>query len=38
LRDVGWETSLRPMLALLALAFFFYLLNVIQMRKMQFKG
>jgi ABC-2 type transport system permease protein len=38
LRDVGWETSLRPMLALLGLALFFYMLNVIQMRKMQFKG
>jgi ABC-2 type transport system permease protein len=38
LRDVGWETSLRPLVALLGLAFFFYILNVIQMRKMQFKG
>jgi hypothetical protein len=26
------------MLALLGLAFLFYLLNVVQMRKMQFKG
>lgn len=38
LRNVGWETSLSPMIALLLLAFSFFLLNVIQMRKMQFKG
>src|SRR5215831_3058025 len=38
LRDVGWETSLRPIIALLILAFSFFALNVIQMRKMQFKG
>jgi ABC-2 type transport system permease protein len=38
LRDVGWETSLRPVLALMVLAFGYFLLNVIQMRKMQFKG
>jgi ABC-2 type transport system permease protein len=38
LRDVGWETSFRPLLALLGLALFFYMLNVLQMRKMQFKG
>jgi drug efflux transport system permease protein len=38
LRDVGWGTSLRPMIALLILAFSFFALNVIQMRKMQFKG
>src|SRR6516164_425171 len=38
LRDVGWETSLRPMLALLGLAFFFFMVNVVKMRKMQFKG
>ncbi len=38
LRDVGWATSLRPMTALLILAASFLLLNVLQMRKMQFKG
>ena len=38
LRDVGWATSAEPMLWLLALAFFFLLVNVLQMRKMQFKG
>lgn len=37
-RDVGWETSFRPMVALLILACSFYLINVIRMRKMQFKG
>src|SRR5262249_51806707 len=38
LRDAGWGTSLRPMVLLLVLAFAFFFLNVIQMRKMQFKG
>jgi drug efflux transport system permease protein len=38
LRNVGWDTSLQPMIALLLLAVAFFSLNVIQMRKMQFKG
>ena len=38
LRNVGWGTSLGPVLALVALAFFFFAINVLQMRKMQFKG
>lgn len=38
LRDVGWETSFKPMTALLALAIAFFAINVLQMRKMQFKG
>jgi ABC-2 type transport system permease protein len=38
LRDVGWAISLRPMVALLILTAAFLLLNVLQMRKMQFKG
>jgi ABC-2 type transport system permease protein len=38
LRNIGWEASFRPVLALLILAFSFFALNVIQMRKMQFKG
>jgi ABC-2 type transport system permease protein len=38
LRNVGWETSFIPMVALLLLALAFFALNVIQMRKMQFKG
>jgi ABC-2 type transport system permease protein len=38
LRNAGWATSLRPVIALLILAFSFFTLNVIQMRKMQFKG
>ncbi len=38
LRDVGWGTSLLPMVMLVVLAFAFFTLNVIQMRKMQFKG
>jgi ABC-2 type transport system permease protein len=36
LRDVGWGTSLRPIVALLILAFIFLFLNVFQMRKMRF--
>jgi ABC-2 type transport system permease protein len=38
LRDVGWGTSYRPLIALAILAFAFYFLNVLQMRKMQFKA
>lgn len=38
LRDVGWGTSYGPLLMLLVLAFAFFMLNVIQMRKMQFKA
>ena len=38
LRNVGWGTSLMPTLSLVALATAFFALNVIQMRKMQFKG
>jgi len=38
LRDVGWGTSYRPLIALALLAFAFYALNVLQMRKMQFKA
>jgi ABC-2 type transport system permease protein len=38
LRDVGWGTSLMPMVMLVASTFAFFAVNVIQMRKMQFKG
>jgi ABC-2 type transport system permease protein len=38
LRDAGWEISFRPVMALLILAIFFLAMNVLQMRKMQFKG
>jgi len=38
LRDAGWGTSFMPMVLLVTLAFSFFLLNAIQMRKMQFKG
>jgi ABC-2 type transport system permease protein len=38
LRDVGWSTSFMPVVALFLLAFGYFFLNVIQMRKMQFKG
>ena len=38
LRDLGWGTSYRPMLMLVALTLTFFALNVLQMRKMQFKG
>jgi ABC-2 type transport system permease protein len=38
LRDVGWNTSFRPLVALAILAFTFFAVNVIQMRKMQFKA
>ena len=37
LRDVGWGTSYQPLLMLLILALAFFALNVIQIRKMQFK-
>jgi ABC-2 type transport system permease protein len=37
LRDVGWGTSLQPLLMLVGLAFLFFMVNVIQMRKMQFQ-
>ena len=37
LRDVGWGTSYQPLLMLLVLALAFFALNVIQIRKMQFK-
>jgi len=38
LRDAGWGTSFFPMVMLFILALAFFVLNVIQMRKMQFKG
>ncbi len=38
LRDAGWDTSFQSMVMLLILAFAFFALNVLQMRKMQFKG
>jgi ABC-2 type transport system permease protein len=38
LRNAGWATSLSSVVALLILAFAFFAINVIQMRKMQFKG
>jgi ABC-2 type transport system permease protein len=38
LRNAGWETSFLPMVMLLVLAFAFFGFNVLQMRKMQFKG
>src|SRR5215468_9327255 len=38
LRDVGWGTSLGPLLMLVVLALAFFAINVTQMRKMQFKG
>ena len=38
LRNVGWGTSFGPVLALVGLAFAFYFINVLQMRKMQFKA
>jgi ABC-2 type transport system permease protein len=38
LRDAGWSTSFRPVIALLILAFAFFAINVLQMRKMQFKS
>jgi ABC-2 type transport system permease protein len=38
LRNVGWETSFQPLMMLVVLAFAFFMVNVIQMRKMQFKA
>jgi ABC-2 type transport system permease protein len=38
LRDAGWSISFRPFVLLLILTFSFFLLNAVQMRKMQFKG
>jgi ABC-2 type transport system permease protein len=38
LRDVGWGTSFLPIVALFLLAFGYFFINVVQMRKMQFKG
>jgi ABC-2 type transport system permease protein len=38
LRNVGWGTSFIPLAMLLALTLTFFMLNVIQMRKMQFKA
>jgi ABC-2 type transport system permease protein len=38
LRDAGWETSFRPLVMLVVLAFSFFFFNVLKMRKMQFKG
>ncbi len=38
LRNAGWGTSFAPMVLLVILAFTFFFLNVVQMRKMQFKG
>jgi len=38
LRNAGWGTSSLPLVMLLLLAFAFFFLNAVQMRKMQFKG
>jgi ABC-2 type transport system permease protein len=38
LRNAGWNTSLYPMILLMVLTFAFFAVNVLQMRKMQFKG
>lgn len=38
LRDVGWSTSFRPMAALAGLALAFFIVNLMMMRKMQFKA
>ena len=38
LRNVGWGTSFGPVIALFLLASAYFVLNVVQMRKMQFKG
>jgi ABC-2 type transport system permease protein len=38
LRDAGWSISFRPLVLLLILTFSFFILNAVQMRKMQFKG
>lgn len=37
LRDAGWAISFRPIAALLMLTIVFFVLNVLQVRKMQFK-
>ena len=37
LRDAGWATVFRPTAALAVLAVFFFALNLLQVRKMQFK-
>lgn len=38
LRNAGWDTSFFPMVMLIALTFSFFAINVLQMRKMQFKS
>jgi ABC-2 type transport system permease protein len=38
LRNVGWGTSFTPVVILAALAMTFFMLNVLKMRKMQFKA
>jgi ABC-2 type transport system permease protein len=38
LRDSGWASVVQPMLALAILAIIFFFLNMLQVRKMQFKG
>ena len=38
LRNAGWVTSFSPMVLLVAITFAFFAVNVLQMRKMQFKG
>jgi ABC-2 type transport system permease protein len=38
LRNAGWEAVHWPMLSLVALAILFFALNMLQVRKMQFKG
>jgi ABC-2 type transport system permease protein len=38
LRNAGWGTSAQPIALLFILALAFFALNVVQMRKMQFKG
>ena len=38
LRDAGWATSFAPMVMLLILTFVFFVVNALQMRKMQFKA
>ncbi len=38
LRDSGWASVVQPMLALAILSILFFFLNMLQVRKMQFKG
>src|SRR5277367_6360430 len=38
LRDVGWSTSFRPMIRLAILALAFFIVNLLMMRKMQYKA